>query len=139
MPANNGQPDNLATAISDVSDRVTRLVHDEIDLAKAEMAEKAKSLAAGAGVIAAGAVFGVFAIIFVLVALALVFDSLFTSGLGELWIGFAFVLALRLAATVAAMLIARGLLRVGAPTPTMAIDEAKKIRNTVTAKTGAEH
>ncbi len=138
MPANNGQPDNLATAITDVSERVTRLVHDEIELAKAEMAEKAKSLAAGAGVIAAGAVFGVFAIIFVLVALALVFDSLFTSGLGELWIGFAFVLVLLMIGTVAAVLIARRLLRVGAPTPSMAIDEARKIRDTVTAKSGVE-
>jgi uncharacterized membrane protein YgcG len=138
LPANNGQPDNLATAITDVSERVTRLVHDEIELAKAEMAEKAKSLAAGAGVIAAGAVFGVFAIIFVLVALALVFDSLFTSGLGELWIGFAFVLVLLMIGTVAAVLIARRLLRVGAPTPSMAIDEARKIRDTVTAKSGVE-
>ncbi len=126
------------SAITDVSDRVTRLVHDEIDLAKAEMAEKAKSLAAGAGVIAAGAVFGVFAIIFVLIALALAFDSLFTSGLGELWIGFGFVLVLLLIGMVAAVLIARRLLRVGAPTPTMAIDEAKKIRSTVTARTGLD-
>jgi len=138
LPASNGQPDNIASAITDVSDRVTRLVHDEIELAKAEMAAKTKSLAAGAGVIAAGAVFGVFAIIFVLVALALVFDSLFTSGLGELWIGFAFVLVLLLIGTVAAVLIARRLLRVGAPTPTMAIDEAKKIRSTVTARTGTD-
>jgi len=39
--------------------------------------------------------------------------------------------------TAAAFLIARRLLKVGAPTPAMAIDEAKKIRETVSA-TGPE-
>ena len=138
MPTNNGQPDNLAAAITDVSDRVTRLVHDEIELAKAEMSEKAKSLAAGAGVIAAGAVFGVFAFIFVLVTLSLGLDSLLFHGLRELWVGFAIVLVVLLVLMVVSVLVARRLLRVGAPTPTMAIDEAKKIRDTVTARSGAE-
>ncbi|MGO9752621.1 MAG: phage holin family protein [Solirubrobacteraceae bacterium] len=131
MPANNGQPDNIATAITDVSDRVTRLVHDEIELAKAEMTDKVRSLATGVGVSAAGAVFGVFAFIFFLFFVAFGYDSLFTSGVGELWQGFAVVLVVLLLLTFASVLIARRLLRVGAPTPTMAIDEARKIRETV--------
>jgi hypothetical protein len=136
MPSDNGQPDNIGKAITDVSDRVTRLVHDEIDLAKAEITEKARSLATGAGVFAAGAVFGVFAVIFVLIAAAFGYDSLFTSGVAELWQGFAVVLAVLLALTFLSAMIAWRLLRVGAPTPTMAIDEARKIRDTVTAKSG---
>jgi hypothetical protein len=138
MPASNGQPDNIATAITDVSDRVARLVHDEVKLAKAEMAEKAKSLAAGAGVFAAGAVFGVFAFIIFLFFAAFGYDALFTSGVGELWQGFAVVMVVLLVLTFLSVMIARRLLRVGAPTPTMAIDEARKIRDTVTAKSGVD-
>jgi hypothetical protein len=138
LPGSNGQPDNIASALADVSDRVTQLVHDEIELAKAEVAEKAKSLAVGAGMIAAGAVFGVFAVIFVLLTIAWGLDSLIANGLGELWIGFAIVLALLLVATVGSVLLARRLLKGGAPTPTMAIDEAKKIRATVSASTGGD-
>ena len=41
MPGSNGQPDNLATVVTDVSERVTLLVREEIELAKAEMTEKA--------------------------------------------------------------------------------------------------
>ncbi len=138
MPADNGQPDNIATAITDVSDRVTRLVHDEIELAKAEVADKAKSLGTGAGLVGAGAVFGVFAFIFILVTAALAIDAAFTTGLDELWIGFAVVLVVLLMLTFASIIIARRFLRVGAPTPTMAIDEARKIRETVTTSTGGE-
>ncbi|MGO9974732.1 MAG: phage holin family protein [Solirubrobacteraceae bacterium] len=137
MPAENGQPDNIATAITDVSDRVTRLVHDEIELAKAEVAEKAKSLATGGAMFAAGAVFGVFAFIFILVTAALAIDAAFTTGLDELWIGFAVVLVILLMLTMASVMIARRFVSVGAPAPTMAIDEARKIRETI-AGTGVE-
>lgn len=137
MPADNGQPD-IATAITDVSDRVTRLVHDEIELAKAEMLEKGKSLATGAGLFGAGAVFGIFAFIFILLTAALVYDSVFTSGLGEIWEGFAVVMVLLLILTLISVIIARRLMRVGAPTPTMAIDEAKKIRETVNSSSGID-
>jgi hypothetical protein len=138
LPGSNGQPDNIASALADVSDRVTQLVHDEIELAKAEVAEKAKSLAVGAGLIAAGAVFGVFAVIFVLLTLAWGLDSLIANGFGQVWIGFAIVLALLLVATVASVLIAKKLFGRGAPKPTMAIDEAKKIRATVSASKGSD-
>jgi uncharacterized membrane protein YqjE len=138
LPGSNGQSDNIASALADVSDRVTQLVHDEIELAKAEVAEKAKSLAVGAGMIAAGAVFGVFAVIFVLLTIAWGLDSVIANGLGEVWIGFAIVLGLLLVATVGSVLLARRLLKGGAPTPTMAIDEAKKIRATVSASTGGD-
>ena len=70
MPADKGQPDSIAAAIADASESLTKLVQDEIELAKAEVVEKASRLARGAAAVAAGAVFGVFAVIFVLLTAA---------------------------------------------------------------------
>jgi uncharacterized membrane protein YgcG len=138
LPDSNGQPDNFAAAITEVSERITALVHDEIELAKAEMTAKATSLAHGAIAVAAGAVFGVFVIVFFLVTLALVFSDLLVSGFGAVWSGFAIVLAVLFVMMVGAFLFAWRKFRVGAPTPTMAIDEAKKIRETVATPPGTE-
>ena len=138
MPGSDGQPDNFASAITEVSERVTALVHDEIELAKAEMTAKARSLARGTIAVAAGAVFGVFAIVFFLVTLALVFSDILVSGFGAVWSGFAIVLAVLFLMMVAAFLFAWRKLSVGAPTPTMAIDEAKRIRETVADPTDTE-
>ena len=51
--------------------------------------------------------------------------------MNSIWLGFLIVLVILLIFTVGAFLFAWRMLRVGAPTPTMAIDEAKKIRDTV--------
>jgi uncharacterized membrane protein YqjE len=126
--------ETIATAITEVSERMTRLVHDEIELAKAEMEDKAKSLLRGAGAVAAGAVFGVFAVIFFLLTLAWVIDGIFVTGTGSIWLGFLVVLVVLLVLTVGAFLFAWRKLKVGVPAPTMAIDEAKKIRETMSAK-----
>jgi uncharacterized small protein (DUF1192 family) len=138
LPADNGQPENLATAVTEVSERMSALVREEIELAKAEVTTKASSLARGAAAVAAGAVFGIFAVIFFMLTLAWVLDAILVSGAGDIWVGFAIVLAVLLVATVGAFLFAWRKLKVGAPTPTMAIDEAKKIRATVSAKSRAD-
>ena len=127
MPGRNGQPDNLATTVVEVSDRATTLVREEIELAKAEMTQKVSSIARGAGAVAAGAVFGVFAVVFLLLTIAWAIND----ATGDLWLGFLIVLVGLLLLTAGAFLFARRMLRAGAPTPTMAIDEAKKIRETV--------
>ena len=132
MPADNGQPDSIAAAIAEVSESLTKLVQDEIELAKAEVIQKTSALARGAAAVAAGAVFGVFAVIFVLLTAAWALDGLLVSGTGKVWLGFLIVLGVLLVLTVGAFLFAWKKLKVGAPTPKMAIDEAKKIRETVT-------
>jgi hypothetical protein len=109
---------------------MTVLVREEIELAKAEVTQKVTSLARGTAAVAAGAVFGVFALVFVLLTLAWGLNSAF----GSLWEGFAVVMVLLLAATVGAFLFAWRKFKVGPPTPTMAIDEATKIRATVSIK-----
>lgn len=135
MPADNGPPDSIAAAIAEVSESLTKLVQDEIELAKAEVVEKASALARGAAAVAAGAVFGVFAVIFVLLTAAWALDGLLVSGTGKVWLGFLIVLGVLLILTLGAFLFAWRKLKVGAPTPKMAIDEAKKIRETVSAST----
>ena len=135
MPADNGHPDSIAAAIAEVSESLTKLVQDEIELAKAEVIEKASALARGAAAVAAGAVFGVFAVIFVLLTAAWALDGLLVSGTGNVWLGFLIVLGVLLVLTVGAFLFAWRKLKVGAPTPKMAIDEAKKIRETVSTST----
>jgi ABC-type nickel/cobalt efflux system permease component RcnA len=108
------------------------LVREEIELAKAEVTTKVQSIVRGAVAVAVGAVFGVFALVFVLLTIAWGINSATTS----LWLGFAIVMVLLLLLTVGAFLFAWRKLRVGPPTPKMAIDEAKKIRTTV--QTGAD-
>jgi hypothetical protein len=98
-----------------------------------EVVDKASSLARGAVAVAVGAVFGVFALIFVLLTIAWAIND----ATGHLWIGFAVVMVVLVALTLFAFLFAWRKLKVGAPTPKMAIDEAKKIRATVKPGPGA--
>ena len=136
MAADNGQQDSLASAVTQVSDNLGRLVHDEIELAKAEVTQKGKSLLRGVAAIAAGAVFGIFAVITGLITIGWVLDAILVDGVGDIWVGFAIVTgALLLLAALASLAAWRGL-KVGPPTPTMAIDEAKRIRETVSSSTG---
>ncbi len=133
MPAEpDPKPDTLAAAVTEVSEKMTVLVREEIELAKVEVTEKVSTLARGAGAVAAGAVFGVFAVVFGLLTLAWGLESI----LNNIWVGFAIVFVLLLALTGGAFLFAWRKLKVGAPKPTMAIDEAKKIRDTVQSGDG---
>jgi hypothetical protein len=134
LPDNNQQQDNLAATLAEISDKLTALVKDEIELAKAEMTEKTKSIARGAVAVAAGAVFGIFALVIGLGTLAWGLNSLF----GSIWLGFLTTFGILIVLTVFAFLFAWRKLKVGAPKPTMAIDEATKIRATLTAKSGVE-
>jgi uncharacterized membrane protein YqjE len=120
-------PDSLAAAVTEVSEKLAVLVREEIELAKVEVVEKASSLARGAAAVAVGAVFGVFALVFVLLTIAWGINSAVSS----LWVGFGIVMVVLLVLTGGALLFAWRKLKVGAPTPKMAIDEAKKIRATV--------
>jgi uncharacterized membrane protein YqjE len=126
------QSDSLAAAVTEVSEKMSLLVREEIELAKAEVTTKVQSIVRGAVAVAVGAVFGVFALVFVLLTIAWGINSATDS----IWVGMAVVMVLLILLTVAAFLFAWRKLRVGPPTPKMAIDEAKKIRTTV--QTGAD-
>jgi hypothetical protein len=117
----------VATAVTEVSEKMSVLVREEIELAKTEVVTKVSSIARGAAAVAVGAVFGVFALVFVLLSIAWGVNS----ATGSLWLGFVVVMVLLLALTAGAFLFAWRKLKVGPPTPKMAIGEAKKIRATI--------
>jgi uncharacterized small protein (DUF1192 family) len=139
LPANNGQPDKLAGTVGEVSDRISNLIRDEIALAKAEVSRKATSLAKGTAAVVAGAVFGVFAIVMGLEAAAWGLNAILVPGAGDIWEGFLIVFGVLAILAVLAFAGASRLLKRGTPpTPTMAIDEANRIRETVAAKAEIE-
>jgi Mg2+ and Co2+ transporter CorA len=134
LPAENGKPENIATAVTEVSERMSTLVREEVELAKAEVTTKVTSIVRGTVAVAAGAVFGVFAVMMGLVTAAWAIDAILVPGTGDIWIGFAIVLGALSVLALATFIFAWRKLRVGPPTPKMAIDEAKKIRETVATR-----
>jgi uncharacterized membrane protein YgcG len=136
LAVDNRQDDNIASAITQVSENLSNLVHDEIELAKAEVKKKGLSVLRGVGATAAGAVFGIFAVMMSLITIAWALDAVLVNGVGDIWIGFAIVTVALMLLSAIAFIVAWKMLQVGPPTPTMAIDEAKKIRDTVSDSTG---
>jgi hypothetical protein len=135
LPGSNGTQENFATAVTEVSERVTVLIREEVELAKAEVTQKVSSLARGTVAVLLGAVFGVFALIFLLETAAWGLNAILIDGAGDLWIGFAIVFGVLALLTIIVFLFAWRKLRVGPPTPQMAIDEAKRIKETVATTT----
>ena len=135
MPTENGKTDTLGTTVTQVSERMSLLVREEIELAKAEVMIKVTSIARGTAAVAAGAVFGVFAFTFALLTLAWGLDAIIGDVAGDIWIGFAITTGILVFFSLVSFLFAWRKLRVGSPTPKMAIDEAKKIRETVATNT----
>ena len=105
--------ENLANALTEVSERLSVLVREEIELAKAEVTVKVSSIARGAAAVAVGAVFGVFALIFLLSTIAWAIND----ASGSLWPGFLSSWSCSSLLTVGAFLFAKRKLKVGAPTP----------------------
>jgi uncharacterized small protein (DUF1192 family) len=135
LPVSNGKSDSLVTTVTEVSDRISNLIREEIELAKAEVGRKATTLLKGLIAVAAGAVFGVFAIFIGLEAAAWGLNAVLVPGAGSIWEGFAIVFGILAVLAILAFVVASRLLKRGAPpTPQMAIDEAKLIRETVATK-----
>jgi Putative Actinobacterial Holin-X, holin superfamily III len=130
LAANGNKPDNLAATVTEVSEKVTLLIREELELAKAEVAQKVASLSKGLVAGAIGGVLALLAVPFALLTLAWGLNSAF----GSLWLGFAVVLVVLLVAMGGACAFAWRKIKAGPPTPKLAIAEAKKIRETVTAK-----
>ena len=127
MAVNEPKTSELGVAVQQVSEKVSVLVREEIELAKAEVTAKVTSLGRGAIAGILGAVFGFFWLIFALLTLAWGLNSL----LDSIWLGFAIVMVLLLLLTVGVVWFAWRKLKVGAPTPVMAIEEGKLIRDTI--------
>ena len=131
------QPDTLAAAVTEVSDRVALLVREEIELAKAEMTLKMKRLAAGVGVAVAAGVFVLAALLFGLHGFAwlLYYELPIGNTFTYFWGFFALAVILLVLAALAGFIASRLFKRFSPPTPQMAIDEARLIRETVSKGT----
>ncbi len=132
-PGNGSEPPHTADksigdAVAEVSQKASLLVREEIELAKAEVAEKAGKLAKGAGVGAAAGVFLVFMVLFLLHTIAFLLNDAFNWG--QVWQGYAVVtVGLLLLAVIAGLLAFRWLKTGAPPTPDLAIEEAKRTRD----------
>ena len=118
---------SLGEAVTDVTDKATLLIREEIELAKTEISEKVTSMAKGAAVAIAAGVFGVFALIYLLHALAWFFVDLLDTDL--IWLGYLIVFGILIVLTgIAAFIGIRWIKKGSPPTPKMAIEEAKLTR-----------
>lgn len=117
----------LGEIVQEVSEKASLLVREEIELAKTEITTKAKTLGKGAAVAAAAGVFLIFAAVMLLHTLAWGIVELFGA---QIWVGFAAVTLLLVLLGAVAGLLAKKWLSTGAPTPDLAIEEARITRQT---------
>ena len=122
---------SVGALVFDVSERVSVLVREEIELAKAEVSEKVGKLLRGGAVAVVAGVFVVMGLAMFMHAIAWLLDDLFFSG--NIWIGFAIEAAFWFAVAGLAGFIALRSMRAGAPpTPELAIEEARRTKETLT-------
>ena len=120
---------SLGDVVNDVSTKASLLVREEIELAKTEIAEKAKSLAKGSAVAIIAFVTVVFALVYFFEALAWFFNDLFDTVNTSPWLGFIIVFGLLfIFAAICGFIGLRWIKRGAPPTPDLAIEEAKRTR-----------
>ncbi len=121
-------PQQVAQSVQEISERVSLLVREEIELAKAEVTDKLSKLGRGAAIGAAAGVFLVFGITMFFHALAFFLNDVFNWE-SDIWPGYLMVtLGLFLLAILAGLLAMRLFKKGAPPTPDMAIEEAKRTR-----------
>ncbi len=123
--------------MQEVAERAQLLVREEIELAKAEVTVKAKKLARGGAIGGAAAIFVLGALILILHGFAWLIWWVCVEAFGfstELvFVGFFIEALILLIVAAIAGYVASKLLKAGAPpTPDMAIEEAQRIKDTVT-------
>ena len=127
-----GGDTSIAQAIQEVSDRAQILVREEVELAKAEVTEKVTTLVKGAAIGVAAGVFGIFGLSLLLQGLAWLAYYAIPFPEGSFFWGFFVVAAVLFLLGALAGFIASRAFKSGAPpTPQLAIDEAKLIKETV--------
>jgi hypothetical protein len=134
-PGQDGRQQGIAAAITEVTERASLLIREEIELAKTEIAEKTTRLAKGAVVAIVAGVFFLTALFFVLIGCAwlLYYVLPIGSAFTYFWGFFAMALILVALGVIAGLLAYRAVKAGAPPTPDMAIEEARKIRETVSS------
>lgn len=127
-------PRSVAEMAMDVSERVSFLVREEIELAKTEVTEKATSLIKGSVVGIVAGVFALLGLAMLMHAFAWLLNDLFFGD--TIWLGFLTEAVMWFVIAGAAGFFAFKAVKAGAPpTPDMAIEEGKEIREALNAGT----
>jgi hypothetical protein len=131
----NGADKSLGDVVSEVTEKASLLVREEIELAKAEISEKVTKLGKGAGALAAAGVLAVFALIFFFHALSWFWIDLFNWN--SVWPGYlvTFVVIV-LSGSLIGFIGYRWLQGGSPPTPDLAIEEAKRTRDMLEHQAG---
>src|SRR5436190_11745385 len=120
---------SLGEIVGEVSQKASLLVREEIELARAEVTTKATKIGKGVAAFGVAGFIALLGLIFVFHTLAWGLYDWFDL---KIWVGYGIVtLLLFLLAGLAAFLGARFVKRGSPPTPDMAIEEAKKTRETL--------
>ncbi len=125
------QSSDLAKALQDVTTRAQSIVREEIELAKVEVQTKATKLAKGAAVGAAAGVFLLAGLIYFLHFAAWGIADILGN---DVWLGYLIVAVLLFLLAALAGFLAYRFVKGGTPpTPQMAIEEAQRVRETISA------
>ena len=118
---------SIGQLISRLSEQAARLVRAEIDLAKAELAQKAKAAGIGAGLVAGAAFFGFFTFVVLLTTVILALSEAMPPWLAALIV----LVVLAVVTAVLALLGIKSLKKGTPPTPEKAIAGIKQDADTV--------
>ena len=125
---------SVGELVFDVSERVSTLIREEIELAKTEIREKVSKLVQGSVVGIAAGVFALVGLAMLMHGIAWLLNDLFFED--NVWIGFMVEAAFWFGVAAAAGFFAFRSVRAGAPpTPDMAIEEARRTKETLEAGT----
>src|SRR5438128_10554185 len=120
---------SLGEIVGEVSQKASLLVREEIELAKAEVSTKVSRIGKGVAAFGVAGFIALLGLIFVFQTLAWGINDWFSF---KIWVSFGIVtLGLFVLAGLAAFLGARFVKRGSPPVPEMAVEEAKKTRETL--------
>ncbi|HLM30232.1 MAG TPA: phage holin family protein [Solirubrobacterales bacterium] len=133
-PDPGGEDRSVGELVFDVSERVSTLVREEIELAKTEVSEKVSKLLRGSVVGIVAGTFAFLGLILLMHAFAWLLDDLFFDD--SIWAGFLIEAVLFFAIAAIAGMVAYRAVQAGAPpTPDLAIEEGKRIKQTLESGT----
>jgi hypothetical protein len=128
-----GSPQQISAAVQEVAERAQLLVREEIELAKTEITLKLTKLARGGAIGAAALVFVLGALILILHGFAWLIWWALPIDFDLIFVGFFIEAVILLIIAAIAGYVASKLFKAGAPpTPDLAIEEAQRIKETVT-------
>jgi uncharacterized membrane protein YqjE len=132
-PTPSGSPQQISSAIQEITERAQVIVREEIELAKVEITTKLNQLAKGAAIGAAAGVFALGGLLLLLHGFSWLAWWLLPVSNTQIFWGFFLVAAVLFVLGGIAGLMASRLFKSGSPPkPALAIEEAQRVKETVT-------